>query len=62
MPKSLGGDDSYQNMMILHQDVHRLVHATNPETICKYLKNLSRTAEMMVKINKLRKLAKLDEI
>ena len=37
LPKKLGGKDNYQNLIIIHQDVHRLIHATQPQTVSKYL-------------------------
>lgn len=32
VPKKLGGKDNYQNLIIIHKDVHRLIHATKQET------------------------------
>ena len=32
VPVSLGGDDSYQNLVIVHKEVHKLIHATQEAT------------------------------
>ena len=37
IPKSQGGTDDYQNLILVTAPVHKLIHATNPETIQKYL-------------------------
>ena len=37
IPKSQGGTDEYQNLILVTAPVHKLIHATNPETIQKYL-------------------------
>ena len=56
LPKILGGKDNYQNLIIIHQDVHRLIHATRQETIGKYLSALKLDKQQINKINKLRKM------
>ena len=56
LPKKLGGKDNYQNLIIVHQDVHRLIHATQAETISKYLHTLKLDKQQVSKINKLRKM------
>ena len=37
IPKSQGGTDDYQNLILVTATVHTLIHATNAETIQKYL-------------------------
>ena len=59
---SLGGDDSYQNLIIVHKDVHRLIHATQKVTVAKYLNTPKLTAEMIFKVSKIRESANLKEI
>ena len=54
LPKHLGGNDKYLNLIILHKDVHRLIHATKPETICKYLSILNLNKFQLKKVNNLR--------
>jgi len=57
LPKQYGGKDNYQNLIIIHKDVHILIHATNTETICKYLSVLSLNKSQIKKVNSLRKQA-----
>ena len=53
-PKALGGSDRYQNLVIIHESVHRLIHATDDGTINGYLSILKLNAEQLEKVNKLR--------
>lgn len=53
-PLENGGDDRYQNLVIVHKDVHMLIHATHPATIQSYLNLINPTQTMLKKINKLR--------
>lgn len=57
-----GGKDRYQNLMIIHANVHRLLHATESDTISKYLEQLDLTDAMLKNLNKLRKKANLATI
>lgn len=59
---SINGDDSYKNLVPLHEDVHKLVHATKTETIEKYIKSLQLTKDELSKLNTLRKKCKLELI
>ncbi len=59
-PKHLGGTDEYKNLVIVCEDVHRLIHATNPEIIRKYLQKLNLNAKQLKKLNKLRSLANVE--
>lgn len=54
IPLKNGGSDKYQNLMIVHKNVHGLIHATNSDTVQKYLDLVKPTAAMLKKINKLR--------
>lgn len=60
LPKYLGGSDEYKNLIIVSEGVHRLIHATNPETIRKYLQKLDLDAKQLRKLNKLRSLANVE--
>ncbi len=60
LPKYLGGTDEYKNLVIVSEDVHRLIHATNPETIRKYLEKLNLDAKQLKKLEKFRSLAKVE--
>ena len=53
-PVENGGTDRYLNLVIVHKDVHILLHATLPDTIQKYLSLINPTQTMLNKINKLR--------
>ncbi|MFK9092023.1 group II intron reverse transcriptase/maturase [Bacillus salipaludis] len=54
-PKSKGGTDSYQNLVFITKDVHKLIHAVNDKTIKKYLSILNLNEEKLSKVNDLRK-------
>lgn len=56
IPKEKGGTDKYSNLTFVTYNIHKLIHATNEETINKYLglENLNKT--QIEKLNKLRKL------
>lgn len=56
-PKHSGGGDEYANLVLVTPDVHRLIHASDEETIAKYMKRLKDCKLNMVRLNKLRKLA-----
>lgn len=47
-------DDSYSNLVLITRDVHRLIHATDVETIQRYLELLELNEEQIIKLNKLR--------
>jgi group II intron reverse transcriptase/maturase len=59
-PKHLGGTDEYKNLVIVSEDVHRLIHSTNPETIRKYLDKLQLDAKQLKTLNNLRNLADVE--
>ena len=56
-PKSLGGGDNYANLIILHERIHRLVHATQKDTISAIMQTVQFNKQQLEKLNKLRKLA-----
>lgn len=62
-PVSLGGTDEYSNLRIVHENVHRLIHATTTETILKYLELTGcREKGRLAKVNKWRIAAGLKPI
>jgi 5-methylcytosine-specific restriction endonuclease McrA len=61
-PKEHGGKDNYDNLVWLKTEVHKLIHATQPETIEKYLKMLNLDKTALKKVNSLRLLAENFEI
>ena len=56
-PLSMGGDDSYNNLIIVSDVVHILVHSSNEHTINKYLNVLNLNEKQFKKLNKLRVMA-----
>ena len=55
-PKSKGGTDEYKNLVWLCTNAHKLVHATEKETINKYLERLNLNEKGYKRVNTLRKL------
>ncbi|PEF45134.1 group II intron reverse transcriptase/maturase [Bacillus cereus] len=55
-------DDSYNNLVIITDAVHKLIHATKNETIQTYLQYLELSAEMLKKLNNLRELVGNEKI
>lgn len=62
LPKEFGGGDEYNNLMIVSDKVHILIHSSNDRTIKKYLELVNPTEKELKKINQLRQLAKMSEI
>ena len=61
-PKNLGGTDEYKNLVWLDSEVHKLIHASNHNTINKYFQLLNLDNKMLKKVNSLRLLADNSEI
>lgn len=49
--RSQGGTDRYENLMLVTETVHKLLHATNAKTIQKLLENLNLSAKQKAKLN-----------
>lgn len=62
VPVSLGGNDEFSNLRILHKHVHILVHATENETINKYIDMLKPNKKVIERINEYRKKCSLESI
>lgn len=62
MPTSLGGTDEFQNLVVVHKDIHIAIHATKEETILKYVNRFNLHTKQIEKLNQLRKLCKLERI
>ena len=62
LPIHVGGSDKYENLVIVHENVHRLIHATTPETIALYLHLIQPNKKALAKLNALRNLAGNPEI
>ena len=61
-PLCRGGTDKYMNLAIVHRDIHRLIHATDPNTIAEYLNRFQLDKKALAKLNALRILAGQPEI
>ena len=57
LPVEQGGTDVYANLVIVHTDVHTLIHATQQDPIDCYLKRLNLDSTMRKKLNRLRQMA-----
>lgn len=58
-PSQFGGNDGYDNLVLLLPDIHRLVHATTEETINHYLQVLNLNERHLEGVNRLRTQAQL---
>ncbi len=56
VPICHGGTDKYQNLVLVCEKVHKLIHATNPETINKLLAELNLNSKQLKTLKKLRNL------
>ena len=54
IPHQNGGSDKYENLVLVLEPVHRLIHATQAETINKYLKILNLDKKQFKKLNEFR--------
>ncbi|AVV59937.1 group II intron reverse transcriptase/maturase [Paenibacillus glucanolyticus] len=62
VPSNSGGNDKYNNLRIIHRDVHKLIHAVNHETIIELKGVLDLTKSMLIKVNQYRKMSNLGMI
>lgn len=58
LPKQFGGTDKYENLVLVLPQVHRLIHATDSDTIEKYLNLLNLDKAQIDKLNRYREKAK----
>lgn len=61
-PVALGGDDNYENLIIVSESVHILIHTNNKATIQKYLEVLKLNQKQLDKLNKLREMAEMPKL
>lgn len=62
IPVNLSGTDKFNNLRILHKDVHKLIHATKDETIGRLINSLKLTDGQVKKVNQYRKSCNLELI
>ncbi len=61
VPRNRGGTDRYDNLVIVHEEIHKLIHANNIKIIEKVLMKFGEILNVK-KLNKLRKAVGNDEI
>lgn len=61
-PRKMGGNDSYANLVIVKDTIHRLIHATTNETIQKILNQIQLDKKQLKKLNQFRVLAGNEKI
>lgn len=54
LPIKLQGTDKYSNLIIIHKDIHSLIHAVNPDIISKYMCMFNLDHKQLQKLNELR--------
>lgn len=62
IPLQLGGSDKFNNLRILHKDVHKIIHMTDTVKMNTLMKNLGITEPMLQKINKYREKCELESV
>lgn len=62
IPLEFGGNDRYQNLMVLHRSIHRLVHLVDKDKIECILEAFNLTKKQIEKVNELRTKAHRDMI
>ena len=60
--KQDGGKDKYENLVLVYEPVHKLIHAQKEETIEKYRRILNLNANQLKNLNKYRAAIGLQEI
>ena len=61
-PRSKDGTDKYENLVLILEPVHRLIHATRPETIEYYKQICNLNSSQMKKLNEFRRKVGLESI
>jgi Reverse transcriptase (RNA-dependent DNA polymerase). len=56
-PRVKGGSDKFENLTLVLETVHILIHAKSEEAVAKYMESLNLNPEQMEKLNKLRQMA-----
>lgn len=61
-PKSLGGSDAYSNLVLINENICRLIYISDIDTIVEYVLKLNLQVDTLEKVNKLKKLVNLPAI
>ena len=62
IPRKMGGNDAYDNLVLVSEPIHRLIHATQQETIQKYKNILCLDKKQLKSLNKFREKVGLSKI
>lgn len=62
IPKSCGGDDKYNNLIIVHKEMERLIKSQDSKEIKRILNKYKLESNQRRKVNTIRKNAGLEEI
>lgn len=62
VPKSMGVNDRYDNLVIVHKRIHVLIHATDSNTIEDIVKRFQLTYKQIEKVNKFRDMMNIPRI
>lgn len=54
LPRSQGGQDNYDNLILINRNMHRLIHVVNSDMIEYYLRNRDYSKKVIDKINEYR--------
>lgn len=60
VPRCNGGTDAYQNLVLVCGNAHKLIHATDPDTIARITDSLNLTPKQKTKVEKLRSLVHVE--
>ncbi|QUW23617.1 group II intron reverse transcriptase/maturase [Sporosarcina sp. Marseille-Q4063] len=61
-PTHLGGTDKFNNLRVLHKDIHRLIHRKNTGIISSEIQKFGLTASMIKKLNQYRMECRLETV
>jgi group II intron reverse transcriptase/maturase len=62
IPRSAGGTDKFDNLVVVHKWIHYLIHATSEKTIAEYLQLLQLTEKQLKRLNTYRRKCNLTDI
>ena len=54
-PKEIGGTDEYKNLIIIHIEIHKLIHSTDTNEITRLISKINLDTTQIKKLNKFRK-------
>lgn len=60
IPKEFGGTDEYKNLIIVHTEIHKLLHSIDKNEITQILTKFNLDISQIEKLNKFRKKLQLN--